>query len=380
MLNNIMYGYSLILLTILIPFKINAQTVSSGTLSNGQAQNIIQTGVPFLLIAPDSKSAAMGEVGAATNPDANSIHWNASKLAFIENQTGISLSYAPWLRSIVSDINLSYLSAYHRLSDKNVIGGSLRYFSLGSIQLTDANGLSQGLYSPYELGVDFAFARMFSDNFSMGITARYIQSSFSNGQFINGQQLQAATGFAADLSAYYKNPITLFNKTAELAFGMSISNIGPKISYSANGTRYSLPTNLKLGGATSIDIDADSKLILALDMNKLLVPITANNNPNSSVVSSIFGSFSDGSNQLRDISYSLGAEYLLKQQFALRLGYFYEDPTLGNRQYFTTGAGFRYQSFGLDVAYVLADPQKNPLGRTLRFTISFNFGANDKRS
>lgn len=375
-----MYGYSLILLTILIPFKINAQTVSSGTLSNGQAQNIIQTGVPFLLIAPDSKSAAMGEVGAATNPDANSIHWNASKLAFIENQTGISLSYAPWLRSIVSDINLSYLSAYHRLSDKNVIGGSLRYFSLGSIQLTDANGLSQGLYSPYELGVDFAFARMFSDNFSMGITARYIQSSFSNGQFINGQQLQAATGFAADLSAYYKNPITLFNKTAELAFGMSISNIGPKISYSANGTRYSLPTNLKLGGATSIDIDADSKLILALDMNKLLVPITANNNPNSSVVSSIFGSFSDGSNQLRDISYSLGAEYLLKQQFALRLGYFYEDPTLGNRQYFTTGAGFRYQSFGLDVAYVLADPQKNPLGRTLRFTISFNFGANDKRS
>lgn len=380
MLNNIMYGYSLILLTILIPFKINAQTVSSGTLSNGQAQNIIQTGVPFLLIAPDSKSAAMGEVGAATNPDANSIHWNASKLAFIENQTGISLSYAPWLRSIVSDINLSYLSAYHRLSDKNVIGGSLRYFSLGSIQLTDANGLSQGLYSPYELGVDFAFARMFSDNFSMGITARYIQSSFSNGQFINGQQLQAATGFAADLSAYYKNPITLFNKTAELAFGMSISNIGPKISYSANGTRYSLPTNLKLGGATSIDIDADSKLILALDMNKLLVPITANNNPNSSVVSSIFGSFSDGSNQLRDISYSLGAEYLLKQQFALRLGYFYEDPTLGNRQYFTTGAGFRYQSFGLDVAYVLADPQKNPLGRTLRFTISFNFGATDKRS
>lgn len=375
-----MYGYSLILLTILIPFKINAQTVSSGTLSNGQAQNIIQTGVPFLLIAPDSKSAAMGEVGAATNPDANSIHWNASKLAFIENQTGISLSYAPWLRSIVSDINLSYLSAYHRLSDKNVIGGSLRYFSLGSIQLTDANGLSQGLYSPYELGVDFAFARMFSDNFSMGITARYIQSSFSNGQFINGQQLQAATGFAADLSAYYKNPITLFNKTAELAFGMSISNIGPKISYSANGTRYSLPTNLKLGGATSIDIDADSKLILALDMNKLLVPITANNNPNSSVVSSIFGSFSDGSNQLRDISYSLGAEYLLKQQFALRLGYFYEDPTLGNRQYFTTGAGFRYQSFGLDVAYVLADPQKNPLGRTLRFTISFNFGATDKRS
>ncbi len=375
-----MYGYSLIFLTILIPFKINAQTVSSGTLSNGQAQNIIQTGVPFLLIAPDSKSAAMGEVGAATNPDANSIHWNASKLAFIENQTGISLSYAPWLRSIVSDINLSYLSAYHRLSDKNVIGGSLRYFSLGSIQLTDANGLSQGLYSPYELGVDFAFARMFSDNFSMGITARYIQSSFSNGQFINGQQLQAATGFAADLSAYYKNPITLFNKTAELAFGMSISNIGPKISYSANGTRYSLPTNLKLGGATSIDIDADSKLILALDMNKLLVPVTANNNPNSSVVSSIFGSFSDGSNQLRDISYSLGAEYLLKQQFALRLGYFYEDPTLGNRQYFTTGAGFRYQSFGLDVAYVLADPQKNPLGRTLRFTISFNFGATDKRS
>lgn len=380
MLNNVIYGFGLTLLTTLIPFTIKAQAVKGGTLSDGRAQNIIQTGVPFLLITPDSRSAAMGEAGVATSPDANSTHWNPSKLAFIETPTGVSLSYAPWLRSIVSDINLSYLSAYHRISDKNVIGGSLRYFSLGSIQLTDANGLSQGLYSPYELGIDIAFARKFSDNFSMGIAARYIRSSFSNGQFINGQERQPATGFAADLSAYYKNPITLFGKTAELNFGMNVSNIGPKISYSTNGTRYSLPTNLKLGGATSIDIDADSKFTLALDLNKLLVPITANNDPNSSVISSIFGSFSDGSNQLRDISYSLGAEYWLKQQFALRLGYFHEDPTLGNRQYFTTGAGFRYQSFGLDAAYILADPQKNPLGRTLRFTISFNFGASDQKS
>lgn len=380
MLNNVICGCGLTLLTTLIPFTIKAQAVNGGTLSDGRAQNIIQAGVLFLLVPPDSRSAAMGEAGVATSPDANSIHWNPSKLAFIETPTSVSLSYAPWLRSIVSDINLSYLSAYHRISDKNVIGGSLRYFSLGSIQLTDVNGLSQGLYSPYELGIDFAFARQFSDDFSMGIAARYIRSSFSNGLFVNGQQLQPATGFATDLSACYKNPITLFGKTAELSFGMNVSNIGPKVRYTTKGTRYSLPTNLKLGGATSIDIDADSKFTLALDLNKLLVPVTASNNdPNSSVISSIFGSFSDGSNQLRDIFYSLGAEYWLKQQFALRLGYLHEDPTLGSRSYLTTGAGVRYQSFGLDVAYILANPQKNPLGRTLRFTIFFNFGARDKK-
>lgn len=364
----------LVLLGTIAPIIMKAQSIGNGTSSDGRQQNTIQTGVPFLLIAPDARSGAMGDAGVAISPDESSIHWNPSKLAFAENPTSVGLSYVPWLRNIVSDINLSYLSAYHRISDRNTIGGSLRYFSLGSIQLTDVNQNSLGTYSPYELAVDFAFARKFGNNFSAGLAARYLRSSFSNGQFINGQQLQPATSFAVDLSGYYKTETTILGKTGELSFGVNISNIGTKISYSTNGMKYSLPTNLKIGGAATMDIDADSKLTFALDINKLLVPIVASYDPNSSAVSSIFKSFSDGSNQLKDMSYSLGAEYWLKQQFALRLGYLYEDPSIGNRQYFTTGAGFRYQAFSLDVGYILANPQKSPLARTLRFTLALNFG------
>lgn len=352
---------------------VNAQQDINGSTSNGaQYQSIIQVGVPFLLVAPDARAAAIGDGGVATSPDETSTHWNPSKMAFIENQVGVNASYAPWLRNLASDMSLSYLSTHYHLDEKNTIGFSLRYFTLGTIQLMDASANSLGTYTPNELAIDGAFARRFNNNFSLGIALRYISSSFMNNQFTNSQQRHIATGFGVDVSGYYKKQATLFGKSAELSAGINISNIGPKISYETNGYQYNLPTNLRLGGATSINIDSDNKLNFSLDLNKLLVSDTATPTSNTSLVSSIFESFSNNGG-LRTISYSFGTEYWLKQQFALRLGYFYEDPIIGNRQFWTTGAGFRYKSFALDMAYVLANSQTTPLAQTLRFTIGYNF-------
>ena len=332
--------------------------------------NIIQTGAIFLLTTPDARGAAMGDGGVATSPDESSLHWNPAKIAFLENQVGVTTSYAPWLRSLTSDTNLYYLSGYYHLSERNTISAAIRYFSLGIIQLMDASANSLGTYNPYELAFDGAFARRFNDHFSIGVALRYIKSSLSNGQFLNNQQRQAAVGFAVDVSGYHTQDINLFGKKSKLNMGINISNIGPRIRYQTNGTGVNLPTNLKLGAATTIDIDDDNKFTLSLDLNKLLVP--TNNDATSSVASSVFSSFSNPGG-LKTISYSLGTEYWLKQQFALRLGYFYEHPSMGNRRYATTGAGFKYQSFSLDVAYVLANPEVTPLAQTLRFTLGFNF-------
>lgn len=357
------------------------QNINGSTTNGAQYQSIIQAGVPFLLVAPDARAAAMGDGGVATSPDETSIHWNPSKMAFIENQVGVNASYAPWLRNLTSDMSLSYLSTHYHLNEQNTIGFSLRYFTLGTIQLMDASANSLGTYAPNELAVDGAFARRFNNNFSIGIALRYISSSFMNNQFVNNQQRHAATGLGVDVSGYYKKEATLFGKNSELSAGINISNIGPKISYETNGYEYNLPTNLRLGGAASINIDTDNKLNVSLDLNKLLVSDGASRNSTTSVASSIFESFSNAGG-LRTISYSLGAEYWLKQQFALRLGYFYEDPIIGNRQFWTTGAGFRYKSFAFDMAYILANTQTTPLAQTLRFTIGFNFSkeANERRS
>lgn len=353
-----------------------AQQQIKGTAANGAQYQSIQVGVPFLLIAPDARAAGMGDSGVATTPDENSIHWNPAKMAFIESTIGVNLSYAPWLRSLTSDTNLSYLSTHYHIDERNTIGLSLRYFTLGTIQLTDSYANSLGTYKPTEFAFDAAFARRFNSNFSIGIAIRFISSDFKNNQFNNNQQTHAATGFGADVSSYYKQEATLFGKKSELSAGINISNIGSKISYQTNGGKYNLPTNLRLGGAAGINIDTENKLNFSIDLNKLLVPDGDVSGSNSSVGSSIFESFSNAGG-LRTISCSLGAEYWLKQQFALRLGYFYEDPIIGNRQFGTTGAGFRYKSFELDVAYILASPQTTPLAQTLRFTVGINFQNSD---
>lgn len=361
---------------------LDAQT----TQSDGKRSNTIQTAAPFLLITPDARSGAMGDVGVAISPDANSLHWNPAKIAFLDKPTGLSASYTPWLRNLVPDVDLGYLTIYHRLDKRNTIGGALRYFSYGSIQLTDNSQNDIGVYSPNEFSIEGTYSRKFGNDFSLGTAIRYIRSSLSNGQF-NGQDIQPATALAADASAYYKTGTVLLGKDAELAFGLNVSNIGTKMSYSTNGSKSFLPTNMKLGGASTFMLDELSSLTFALDLNKLLVPtspirdasgqIISGKDPDRSVPSAIFGSFSDApggfSEELSEISYSAGAEYWYNKQFAIRSGYFYETPTKGDRRYFTVGAGLKYNVFNLDFAYILANQQTSPLAQTLRFSLVFNF-------
>ena len=375
--------FKISILFLLVYTTANAQNTPQ---SDGKFSNTIQTAAPFLLIAPDARSGAMGDAGVAISPDANSLHWNPAKMAFMEDPTGFSVSYTPWLRNLVPDIDLGYLSVYHRLDERNTIGGSLRYFSYGSIQLTDNSMQDIGIYSPNEFSVDGTFARKFGETFSLGTALRYVRSSLSNGQF-NGQEIRPASAMAADISAYYRNGTVLLGKDAEVALGVNISNIGTKVSYSDAAEKSFLPTNFKIGGATTFNLDDLNTFAVALDINKLLVPttpirdenglITSGKDPNRSVPAGIFGSFSDApggfSEELREISYSLGTEYWYNRQFAIRAGYFYENPTKGDRQYLTLGAGLKYNVFNLDFAYLVANQQKSPLAQTLRFSLIFNF-------
>lgn len=370
-----------------------AQTIDPGTQTDGKQSNNIQTAVPFLLISPDARSAAMGDAGVAISPDINAIHWNGAKLANLENTTGLAISYTPWLRKLVPDVDLAYLAGYYRLDDRNTVGASLRYFSLGVIQLVDANQTDLGTYNPNELAVDGTFARKFGDNFSLGTTVRYIRSSLSSGQFYSGQDTKPANALAADVSAYIKNQTILFGKDTEVAFGANISNIGTKVSYVEGGQKYFLPTNMRLGGAATFLLDDLSEFTVALDLNKLLVPtsperdpsgnIVRGKDPDRSVPAGIFGSFSDApggfSEEIHEINSSIGAEYLYNKQFTVRAGYFYEHPTKGDRQYFSLGLGLRYNVFNLDFAYLLANQQESPLANTLRFSLVFNFKSGNKK-
>lgn len=382
MIKKFSFFNSLVVFVFGLPVLAFAQT----TQSDGKRSNTIQTAAPFLLITPDARSGAMGDVGVAISPDANSLHWNPAKLAFLDKPTGLSASYTPWLRNLVPDVDLGYLTMYHRLDSRNTIGGALRYFSYGSIQLTDNSQNDIGVYSPNEFSIEGTYSRKFGDDFSLGTAIRYIRSSLSNGQF-NGQDIQPATALAADASAYYKTGTVLLGRDAEIAFGLNISNVGSKMSYSSNGSKSFLPTNMKLGGASTFMLDDLSTITFALDMNKLLVPtspirdaagqIINGKDPDRSVPSAIFGSFSDApggfSEEISEISYSAGAEYWYNKQFAIRSGYFYETPTKGDRRYFTVGAGLKYNVFNLDFAYLLANQQTSPLAQTLRFSLVFNF-------
>ena len=352
-------------------------------------EGIIIAGMPILGVSPDARSGSMGDVGVAISPDVNSIHWNPSKLAFLPDKYGFSLSYSPWLQNVAPDINLAYLSGYYRLDERNVIGSSLRYFSLGNIQFTDNGGLVTGSSNPNELAFDVTYARSFGENFSLGTAIRYINSNIFQGTNIAGQDPKAAQSVAADVSAYYKNETQLFNTPTLLAFGLNISNIGPKISYNDVGPKYFLPTNMRLGGATTFHVDDMSDFTFALDFNKLLVPTpnyvldengkSIDVNKDKSVPAGIFGSFSDApggfSEEMQEISYSAGLEYWYNKQFALRTGYFYENPNKGNRKYATVGAGLRYNVVDINVAYLLANQNTSPLAQTLRFSLIFNFGA-----
>ncbi|NEN22807.1 type IX secretion system outer membrane channel protein PorV [Cryomorpha ignava] len=375
--------------------------------------NAITTAVPFLLISPDSRSGAMGDAGVAVSSDANAQHWNPSKLAFSDDQMQISLSYSPWLRKLVDDMNLAYLSWFMKLNKTSAVGASLRYFTLGDITFTDNNGQVIRPFRPAEFALDVSYSLQLSNRFSGGITARWINSNLTGGVGVSGADSKAANAFAVDIAGYYKNDdISFGDKDGELAFGMVISNIGNKISYTNTSQRDFLPANLRLGTALTIDLDQYNSISFVYDANKLLVPtppiydqtnptqIIAGRDPDVGVAAGMFGSFNDAPGtpvydeqgnsevidgqltvkkgsvlreELREINHSVGMEYWYADQFAVRGGYFYEHPTKGNRQYFTIGAGFRYNVFGLDLSYLIATRQQNPLANTLRFTLSMRF-------
>lgn len=370
------------LLLYLLPFTVVAQTSTDGSTYRGS-----RVEVPFLNIAPDSRSGAMGEAGVAISPDANASFWNPSKLAFIESNDAFALSYSPWLRHLVPDISLSYLSYAHKVDDRNTLGASLRYFNYGSLQLNDDQSNSQGTYTPSEFSFDVSYARKFGENFSLGLTARYIHSSISSVSFATstGQTGKAANAFGADVSMFYKAP---YGDDNLFAFGANISNIGSKISYTDSGPKYFLPANLKLGVANTWNLDESNQITLAFDVNKLLTPtppikdangtIISGKNDDVSVPSGIFQSFGDApggfSEELKEISLSPGAEYWYNQQFALRAGYLYENPSKSDRRYVTLGFGVKYDIFQFDFSYLAASQQNSPLANTLRFTLSASFG------
>lgn len=368
--------------------KTNAQVTIGNTQTNGSESNNIVTAVPFLLITPDARSGSMGDAGVAVSGDVNSSSINASKLAFLEKPYGFSVSYSPWLKSLVPDINLAYLSGFYRLDDRNVIGASLRYFSLGSIQLTDINQQDLGISNPNEFALDVTFARKFGEEFSLGSSLRYIYSNLASGQFVSSGQVKSGNAVAVDVSGLYKTNTHMFGKDAILSAGANISNIGTKMSYSDGGVNYFLPTNFKLGGASTLIVDEFSTFTLAVDFNKLLVPtqpvydssgqIISGKDPNRSVPAGIFGSFSDApggfSEELKEVGISTGVEYWYNQQFAIRAGYNYQSPMKGDSRYFTMGLGLKYNVFNIDFSYLLANAQTSPLANTLRFGLLFNFG------
>ncbi len=360
-------------------FLIVTAIFSSLFFTNAQENNPIITAVPSLTIAPDARAGGMGDIGAASSPDVNSQFWNPAKYVFIESNAGFSLSYTPWLRQLVTDIDLAYLAGYYKFNDNSAVSMSMRYFSLGDITLMDQLGFPQGSANPNELAVDGAFSQKLSENLSASVALRFIYSDLNNGMNLSGgTEMYPGISVAADVSAYYRLPVTLSTGAGNLAFGLNVSNIGSKISYDEFVSSNFIPTNLRIGTSFEYPIDEYQLLSVSADINKLLVPTPdgATDFNNVSMLSGVFRSFGDApggvSEELREINWSLGAEYSYNKQFFVRAGYFNENQYKGNRKYFTAGAGFKLNIFQLDAGYVISTSQSNPLDQTLRFSLSFD--------
>ncbi len=345
----------------------------------------ITTAVPFLMIGPDARAGGMGDLGVATSPDGNSIYWNASKLAFIEDDMGYTISYVPWLKGLVDDIGLGYVSFYKKMGDEQTVGGSLRYFSLGNITFTNEEGISLGTYKPNEWVIDMAYARKLSDNFSAAVTGKFIYSNLTLGQNINGVDSRAGTSVAADVSMFYTNLIQIGRTDVKLNMGLAINNIGNKISYTSSTQKDFIPTNLRFGFGGEFELDSYNTLSITGELTKLLVPTPPvrdeEGNPispyldnNVSTIAGMLHSFYDSpfGEEMQEINFAGGVEYWYDKQFAVRGGYFYESAQKGNRQYFTLGAGLKYNVFGLDFSYLISTNPNNPLKNTLRFTLAYD--------
>lgn len=348
--------------------------------------NPVTTSVTSQSIAPDARSAGMGDVGAATDPDVVSQYWNPAKYPFNISRAGVAINYTPWLRQLVSDIDLAYVAGYYRIGDYSAVSASLRYFSLGEVQMSNDENLT---INPYEMSFDVAYSLMLSEHFSLGAAVRWIYSDLT---YDFTSDTAPGSAFAADLSCYYQNYLNIGERECQLGLGLNISNIGSKISFGGDNNSEFIPTNMRLGASLMVPIDEYNRFTIAADANKLLVPTYPKQNEGESTeayqervqkdyydvssISGIFKSFGDApggfKEELQEIQWSVGAEYIYHDKFALRAGYHHESENKGNRKYFTVGAGFKMSVFSLDAGYVIATAKSNPLDQTLRFSLSFD--------
>lgn len=348
--------------------------------------NPVTTSVTSQSIAPDARSAGMGDVGAATDPDVVSQYWNPAKYPFNISRAGVAINYTPWLRQLVNDIDLAYVAGYYRIGDYSAVSASLRYFSLGEVQMSDDENLT---INPYEMSFDVAYSLMLSENFSLGAAVRWIYSDLT---YDFTSDTAPGSAFAADLSCYYQNYLNIGQRECQLGLGLNISNIGSKISFGGDNNSEFIPTNMRLGASLMVPIDEYNRFTIAADANKLLVPTYPKQNEGESTeayqervqkdyydvssISGIFKSFGDApggfKEELQEVQWSVGAEYIYHDKFALRAGYHHESENKGNRKYFTVGAGFKMSVFSLDAGYVIATAKSNPLDQTLRFSLSFD--------
>ena len=385
-----MHGYVILMMNkvkILLIAMLMA-TAANGWAQDGKSQfNPIDHAVISQTIAPDARAAGMGDVGAATDPDVNSQYWNPAKYPFCISRAGIALNYTPWLRQLVNDIDLAYLSGYYRIGDYSAISGSLRYFSLGEVYT--GSGDDAMTVKPYEMSLDVAYSLMLSERFSIAAAIRWLYSDL---RYDYSEDASPASAVAADLACYYNNYVNIGQRECQLGLGLNISNIGSKITYFGDERSNFLPANMRLGASLMVPVDEYNRFTIAADANKLLVPTVPKQNEgeskeeyeqrvideynNVSAISGIFKSFHDApgglKEELQEIQWSVGAEYVYHDQFTLRAGYHHQSENKGNLKYFTVGGGFRMNVFSLDVGYVIATAKSNPLDQTLRFTLAFD--------
>lgn len=349
--------------------------------------NPVNFGVTSLAIAPDARAGAMGDVGVATEADANSQYWNPAKYPFNIARAGVSASYTPWLRKLVNDINLANVAGFYRIGDYSSLSGSLRYFSLGEVMLSEADDAMS--IKPYELAVDVGYSRMLSECFSMGVALRFIYSDIT---YDYTAESSAGKAFAADISMYRNGYFMMGNRECSFGWGLNLSNIGSKISYGGDDNAEFIPTNMRFGINLTIPFNDYNKFAITAEANKLLVPTYPKQNNGESdedytdrvqreyydisPISGIFKSFHDAPNgfkeEMQEVQWSLGMEYTYNDRFSLRAGYHHEAENKGNRKYFTAGAGFHMSIFTIDAAYVFSTSQTNPLDQTMRFSLGFD--------
>lgn len=349
--------------------------------------NPVNTSVTSQTIAPDARSAGMGDVGVATDPDVVSQYWNPAKYPFTISRAGVALNYTPWLRELVNDMDLAYLAGYYRIGDYSAVSASLRYFSLGEVFLGTSDDAMT--INPYEMSLDVAYSLMLSETFSIGAAVRWIYSDLT---YDYTSDTAPGSAFAADLACYYQNYINIGQREFQLGLGLNVSNIGSKISFGGDNNSEFIPTNMRLGASLMIPIDEYNRFTISADANKLLVPTYPKQEDGESTedyqervqkdyydvssISGIFKSFGDApggfKEELQEVQWSVGGEYVYHDKFALRAGYHHESANKGNRKYFTVGAGFKMSVFSLDAGYVIATAKSNPLDQTLRFSLSFD--------